>query len=43
LIKTGSLISGYIPTVLLASKAIEINSSNVIIEYLPAYQENKNE
>jgi hypothetical protein len=26
---------------MLASKAIEINSSNVMIEYLPAYQENK--
>lgn len=41
LIKTGSFISGYIPTVLLASKAIEMNSSNVIIENLPAPSDRK--
>ena len=33
--KTGFLISGYIPTILGASKAIAINSSKVIIENFP--------
>lgn len=38
---TGFLISGYIPTTLGASNAIEMNSSKVIIEYIPV-QNDKN-
>ena len=36
LIRTGFLISGYIPTILGASSAIEINSSKVMMENFPA-------